>query len=223
MENEIIPSLKETIFRNVSGIASDVSEVAIDAFLENELIKQIPIVGTLTKCGKFALSIRDRQLLKKIFIFTQELNRGSLNEEEIIAYGKRLERDDKKLNQEMEFILIILDKYIENEKSKHFARLYISYIKGNVDWEEMMSFADIINRILICDFKELRMIYNKYSYSENETVNTAAMSRLNSLGLVQYFNGMVVSISRNSISGEDKAIRARISCEGKAFCESVNI
>lgn len=217
MENNLLPSMKDTLFGESVDLGIEYSEIALDALTESEILKDLPIFSTIRSLTKTAISIRDRHLMKKLLVFVKQFNQGLLSEEEIRTYRAELEVDDKKMQRDMEYLLIILDRYIETKKSEMFANIYMAYINKDISWEQLTAFADILEKLLIYDFDELENIYKEYSYGENEYHDCAQLSRLSSLGLVQYFNGVPQTISKNGISGKEKVIRARISSEGKVF------
>lgn len=218
MEDKLLlPSMKDTLFGNGLDFGIEYSEIAIDALTESEILKDLPIFSTIRSLAKMTISIRDRHLMKKLAVFVKQLNQGLLSEDEIQTYRAELESDDKRMQRDMEYLLIMLDRQIETEKSKMFANIYLAYIRKDISWGKLTAFADILEKLLMYDFEELENIYQKYSYGENEYPDCAQLSRLSSLGLVQYFNGVPQIISKNRISGKEKVIRAKISSEGKVL------
>lgn len=213
MKSELISSFNKTLFEQTTDIGIDFLEMALDEVTDNEFVKDIPVVGTIIKLGKAAITINDRRMIKKMLIFVREINNSNLSEEELQTHYEKLEKDPKEAQKELEYIIAILDKQIEYEKSKLHAKLYIAYLKRNIDWARFNCFSDILDRLVLYDLDTLRDIYDKYSYGENEAPDVAQMSRLSSLGLVQFFNGTVVMVGKN------KNIRGRITSEGKVFCE----
>lgn len=213
MDNELLSSFSQTIFENSADIGIDFLEIALDELTENETIKEIPVVGTIVKLGKTAIAINDRRLIKKMLIFIQEVNSGNIPEEKLVEHCEKLKNNPKKKQKELEYVIAILDKQIEYEESKLFAKLYIAYLKQDITWEIFNCFSDLLDRLVLYDLDVLLEIYNIYSYDEKDDPDVAQMSRLNSLGLVQYFNGTVVMI------GNNKNIKGRISCTGKLFCK----
>jgi hypothetical protein len=54
--------------RELHEIDQDIAKVTYDNFLTEVLIKDIPIVNTIVRLGKFAITVRDYLLLRKIFV-----------------------------------------------------------------------------------------------------------------------------------------------------------
>lgn len=59
-------------------------------------------------------------------------------------------------NKELEYILVIIEKFIEEEQAENLAQLYLSYLKGEILWSEFVSYSIIIDRLLPGDLFKLR-------------------------------------------------------------------
>lgn len=46
---ELVPSLKKSLFEPTLIVSSDLIELGIDQFLDNEIIKDVPIVGVFVQ------------------------------------------------------------------------------------------------------------------------------------------------------------------------------
>lgn len=66
MSPQIIETIKDP---NFIEIISNTSEVVFDAFLEDGIIKDIPLIGTLYKGINLVSSIQDRLFTKKLYFF----------------------------------------------------------------------------------------------------------------------------------------------------------
>ena len=216
MNNELIPSFKKSLFDTTIDIGVDLLELPIDLLTENEIIKDIPIVGTIVKLGKATTIIRDRHLIKKLVKFIESINNGDIESEKLERHKQILESDNKKLNEELENIIIIIDRQLEIDKTKILGELYKSYVCGNIDWEDFKSFSDVLERLFLIDIHQFKKIYENEFIGEKDSFYPISMSRLGSLGLVNYFSGMIVS---TKISDEDKKIKGSITEYGRVFYE----
>lgn len=214
MNNELIPSLKKSLFDSTIDIGADLVELPIDLITENEIIKNIPIVGTIVKLGKATSTIRDRHLIKKLVKFIESINNGDIKPENLEKHKEILESNTKKLNEELENIIIIIDRQLEIDKTKILGELYKSYISCVINWEDFKNFSDVLERIFLFDIQQLKEIYEKEAIGEEDSYHSISMSRLHALGLVEYFSGITVV---NEIS--NKAIKGEITEHGKIFYE----
>lgn len=117
---ELVPSLKKSLFEPTLNVSSDLGELGIDQLLDNEVIKDVPIVGVFVKVSKAVVAIRDRYLLKKLIIFIMSINDGSISQVKIDDHRRRLENEPKKLYKELESIMIIVDRQLDIEKTMIF-------------------------------------------------------------------------------------------------------
>ena len=79
--NEIVPEFSDSLVIDSADILSDYLELGIDSVLENDNLKEIPIVKTFISVGRIARNIGERNLLKNLVIFINELNSGSIDKE----------------------------------------------------------------------------------------------------------------------------------------------
>ena len=81
--NEIVPEFNDSLVIDSSDIVGDYLELGIDSILENDSLKEIPIIKTFISVGKITKSIRERNLIKNLAIFINELNSGKINKEKL--------------------------------------------------------------------------------------------------------------------------------------------
>jgi hypothetical protein len=62
LSNAFTETIKDT---NLKEIIVDISEILADNLLEDGILKEIPIIGTILKLGKFTLNIKDHLFIKK--------------------------------------------------------------------------------------------------------------------------------------------------------------
>lgn len=211
---ELVPSFKESLFSNTIDAGIDIVEVGIDQIIENDALKEVPIVGTIVKLGKTAIAIRDRHFLKKTFIFIQQINNGSISKKVLDKHKIELELNSNKMKKELEYIIILIDRHIEYKKTVILANFYKCYIDKKIDWRDFKVLAEILDAISLYDIDTLKDINSKKFYKETDKVNKLALMRLSSHGLIDYFNGMTVSNEK-----EFKNIIAKINNIGIVFVE----
>jgi hypothetical protein len=194
----LIPEFKESLFGNFEDTAEDYIELGIDSVLEEGLLKEVPIVKTLFSTFKFAKNIYDRNLLKNLVIFIKELNSGSLDSDKKDKYKEKLDSNQKFAEKELGRVLIILNNYIDNEKTVFLARLFRAYIIQQINWEEFCEYSEVINRLFIQDVKILIEIASANFKDTSNREDLFRIERLNSLGIIAL---SMKAISVSSLSG----------------------
>jgi hypothetical protein len=157
----------------------DLVEVGLDAVMDDGILKDIPILSTVVGLYRIGHTIRERHEIKQLALFVAELNRGCTDESKRKQLLEKLNSDTRKSKQEIEYILVVLDNYLEYEKSQMLAKLYIAYLEGTITWAEFAEYASMVKQLIPGDLKllEERHMVRKQS-------QCAELLRLLSLGLM---------------------------------------
>lgn len=182
--NEIIPEFNDSLIINSTDIIGDYLELGVDSILENEILKEIPIFKSLLSVGKISKNIRERNCIKNLVIFINELNSGNIDAEKLRLHQEELKRNSKKAEKELGRVLIILDQTIDNIKASILGKLYKTYINQVIDWDMFIEFSEITNRLYINDLKILALIHNGNMNDTSNRTDLYRVERLNSLGVI---------------------------------------
>ncbi len=182
--NEIVPEFNDSLVIDSSDIISDYLELGIDSILDNDSLKEIPIIKTFIGVGKITKSIRERNLMKNLVIFINELNSGNIDKEKLKKHKEELNQNPKKAEKELGRILIILEQTIDNLKSSILGKLYKAYINQEIDWDLFVEFSEITNRLYINDLSILSLIFKNQLSDTSNRSDLYRIERLNSLGVV---------------------------------------
>lgn len=181
MRNENLPSaLCASITDEVGNAVTGILEVGLDSIFEDDLLKEVPLLSTVTSIYKIGHSIKERNYIKKLAEFIQALNDGVVDETQAQVFRDRILHDPKKAEKELEYILILVDRYISNGKSTIIAKLYLSYLDHKLNWEEFSMYAEMTDQLFIHDLNFLRKEGNQVI----PEVSSDAALRLTSMGLL---------------------------------------
>ena len=183
--NEIVPEFNDSLVIDFSDIVGDYLELGIDSILENDNLKEIPIIKTFISVRKITKSIREGNLIKNLAIFINELNSGKINKEKLSRHREELRKNPKKAEKELGRILIILEQTIDNIKSSILGKLYKSYINQEIDWDIFIEFSEITNRLFVFDINILKVMWSQAhnTYIEQKDDNFR-IERMYSLGII---------------------------------------
>ena len=170
------------------------AEIGLDAIMEDGILKDIPIVSTAIAIYKIGNSIKERHNLKKLVVFLNELNNGITDEQKRKDYQQKFQSNEKFRNQEIEYLLVLIDRYINYDKPQMLAKLYLAYLDGTIIWEELTMYAEVIDRFLLLDCKFLTSESEVYTTYRN--IGVEPILRLVALGLM-------VEESSNSLWTDD--------------------
>lgn len=140
-------ALEETIKdANLHRIGTDLSELVLDRLLDDGLVKDIPIVGTIFSAGKAIVGIKDRLFLKKVIYFISELSEISQSKRKEMIERINTSGDYKlKVGEKL---LFIIERCEDHEKAAIIAKMFAAFIKEQITYEEFLRAASIIDRVM---------------------------------------------------------------------------
>ena len=211
---KLVPLFSESLFESVEDIGIDVLELGVDSILEDGILREIPIVGTVAKVGKIFISVRDRNLLKQLVIFIKEFNSGLIDEEKLKKYKQELKDNPQKAEKELGRILIILDRVIDANKTQILARFFYAYVYGNLTWSEFCEFCDITERLFLSDLNLITKLYKGNELGPDEDL-AYKQDRLISLGLLVNDSRTLIGL----LAGvEEDKIKSDFTSLGLKYC-----
>ena len=178
-EQSLALSFCNSLTEEVSGIAGEYAELGLDALVEDGLFKDIPIVSTAVAVYRIGKSIREKHHIAKLISFLNEINNGIADEEKREEYREKFTSNENFRNQELEYILILTDRYVGFDKPQMLAKLYLSYLDGKIKWEEFTQYAEVLDRLLPGD---IYLGKDGFKYARNKS---DSQQRLAALGLLQ--------------------------------------
>lgn len=153
-------SFSDSLPEDISGMVGEFVEIGIDSAMDDGLLKDIPFVSTAISIYNIGKSIRERHHIAKLKMFVDEFNQGILDDSQREEYREKFRKNERFRNQELQYILLILDRYIEPSKSQMLAKMYLAYLDGRIDWDEFRKYSEIIDRLLPGDCEELTKAIN---------------------------------------------------------------
>ncbi|MBR3084089.1 MAG: hypothetical protein IKH03_05915 [Oscillospiraceae bacterium] len=153
MDNTLSESFKESLDESAVSIVAGLAEAGIDSILDEGLLNKVPIVSTVFSLYKFGNGIRERYNLIKISRFLNEINSQIVDEEKRNSYIKIISDEPKKRSKEIEYLLILIDRYLEKEKPEMLAKLYLAYLRGELSWNTFSQYSVIIGEFLPGDYQ----------------------------------------------------------------------
>ena len=166
MSPQIIETIKDP---NFIEIISNTSEVVFDAFLEDGIIKDIPLIGTLYKGINLVSSIQDRLFTRKLYFFLKQL--------ENTDYQKRcqtinqIENDQSFKSKIGHKILFIIDKCEDDEKAELMGFLFKEFLEEKFTYEDFLKLSTLLNTLSITDISLIFTNRNLINYFLKDNPN----------------------------------------------------
>ena len=121
---------RPTICSDSLELISNIAEVGLDEILQNEFLKDIPVISSLVSIYKIGNNIHNAHLLKKYACFLDEFNRDSFENGSWNKYKQYFEESNRK--RDIEYLLILLERYIEEDKARRLAKIYEAYLDKEI-------------------------------------------------------------------------------------------
>jgi len=128
-------------------------EALIDAAIDNEFLKAIPVVGTAAKLVKAAGDIRDRFFAAGLARFLQALNETTPEAREKIRQKAAASPDEAR--EIGETVLLVVEKITALDKAQILAYVFIAYTQGHIGPTDFLRLCDAIDQTFVYDLKEL--------------------------------------------------------------------
>ena len=111
-----------------------------------------------------------------------KLTKGIADEEKRAKYRQKFISNETFRNQELEYILLLTDRYISFDKPQMLAKLYLSYLDDEIIWQEFTMYAEVVDRFLMLDCNTLTGDAEKIIVPRN--IGGESVLRLVALGLM---------------------------------------
>ena len=153
--NDLVDAMNST---DMQDLVKEYVEFGVDAALEDGILKDVPLVGTIITLAKVGISIRDRMLIKKILKFFEQLD--SLSVEERSEMINRLETDKAFGRKVGEHLIEILDRIEIQMKPEMVAIVFKAYAKGEIDARTLNRLNMAIERIPSYEISRVREFFD---------------------------------------------------------------
>ena len=154
-DNKIEKAIEEGLKAPAFDLAQDYAELGLDAFMDNDAIKEIPIVKTVVGLVKGGIAVREIFLAKKLLTFLKEFHSGKLRPEKRITFLQKFHADKKYRESVVEQIMILNDRFVSIEKSKVLSNLFQAHLNDKFDWEGFCELSECLDNLHTRAFKIL--------------------------------------------------------------------
>lgn len=175
ISNSFEQTLKDSDLQNVTV---DLAESFSDTLLNDGLLKDIPIIGTIVGLTKTAISLNDRLLIKKLIYFISEIN--DIDKEKREKLISEIDNSETHKIKVGEKLLYIIDKSDDHLTAKYIAVLFRAFLNEKIDYSQFLRCSTIIQRLLIqdleqfidTDVKDIEATYTKWDKGVTDFQNS---------------------------------------------------
>jgi hypothetical protein len=149
LSNSLELTLKDSDLQNVT---IDLAETFSDALLNDGILKDIPIIGTIVGLTKAALSLNERLIIKKLIYFISELNDIDIEKRNKLI--SEIDNSEKVQIKVGEKLLYIIDKSEDHITAKYIAVIFKSFLNEEISYSEFLRCSTIVQKMFIQDFEQ---------------------------------------------------------------------
>lgn len=151
LEN-IDASFSETIRNSdLKEVTLDFAENFMDSFLEEGVVKDLPIIGALVGIGKIAINFKDKLFLKKIIYFLSGINHISVEKRrKMIDEINETEKQKIKVGEKLVYIL---DKCDDHITAKYISQFFSALLENKISYQDFLKGSRIIQNIFLSDLE----------------------------------------------------------------------
>lgn len=181
--NYLVESFGNSISADIAEFAGEAIEFTLDACVGKDgILKDIPFVGAAIKFCNITSKVQEKHSFYKLKTFIREINSGAVSPEKLEKRKEKFLSKAKFRQQELEYILILIDRYISVDKPQMLAKLYLAYLDGDIIWEEFTMYAEVVDRFLLLDKNTLTSESETFIVLRN--IGGESILRLVALGLM---------------------------------------
>jgi len=147
MNNNITQIISNEITEKTLDLSVDFTEIALDRFISNNILSEIPIIKSVLSFYNIGNSIINRHNSKKILCFFQEFNSKKIDDIKFNEFKHKIITDQKYQSQVIETIILLNERFLQVEKSKILANIIIAHIEGNLSWDELTDITIVLDFI----------------------------------------------------------------------------
>ncbi len=143
------------------GLSEAVLDSTLEAIVDNDLLKEIPVIGTLVGLTRGVIVYQDRRYMNKILAYLSETSKAS--QEDRKKYEQKLENNPEESKRAGEIIMDIIDKVTSAEKSIMLGKVFLAYMhEDEMTLQQLIYLSEIIERAYLQDLISLQEsdIYN---------------------------------------------------------------
>lgn len=199
VEDDLVKEFENILKDDITKFVPNTMELAKDLCKDNELLEEMPFVGHAFKLLGVGSKIRDYHCLEKLHAFIVAINCDSCFKGKREKYREKFVENESFRKRELSYLLILIDRYVGVEKPQMLARIYLAYLDGNINWTELMKYAEIVDRFLPGD-REFLLQEKRLYYTVSFPISDAFL-RLAALGIYEeYMIDMKVPTTLGSIT-----------------------
>jgi hypothetical protein len=161
----------------------DIAEAALDQFLVDGLLKDVPVLGSIVRAARLSIDINNYLFLRKLARFLLRL--GEVPEATRKSFVGELHGDPGRRREVGERLMLILNRLDDISKADLLGRLFKAYVMGRLSYELFSRASTALDRASVYSLRSLE----RYYAASSTPLSEEELQDLSNAGLVTVYFG----------------------------------
>jgi hypothetical protein len=166
----------------LTEVGKDIAEAALDSLLDDGILKDLPIIGTIVSVFNGVMDIRDRIFMAKIARFLFRLSDVSIKQRRL--FEKRTNTNPKLKRKVGVMLALLLDRLDDIEKPDFVAWCFGAYLNETITFDVFRRMSSAIDIAFVEDLKAICKEDINHTIGEDD-----CLSNMSRTGFVEFRAG----------------------------------
>ena len=127
-ENLYTSDMNKELKNEFGNLTTIIGDTCVSDCIDKIMGIQIPIISTVSTIYKMGHSLTSAFNLKKMVVFINNCN-NSTSDDERNKYLKDYEQNKRKYDEQVSYLIMILEKYTNLRKAKFLSKIYLAFLR----------------------------------------------------------------------------------------------
>lgn len=156
-------------------ILKTIADSPIPSLIEKSCFDSVPVLSLIVLTYRIGKTISETFKLRKLARFLLSFQNG-IEDVKRQKFKDRMQDDKVFAQKQLDYLLIILERYLQEEKADVLSKLFLAYLDEKITWDKFSSYSVSLDFLMIEDIKLLgRFRISTYSHGSE---NSSSIARL---------------------------------------------
>lgn len=186
-EQNALDQLGQTLLDVNTDAAIDLAELAVDGLINDEVIKDIPIIRGVYGSLKSVKAIAEYYSRIKLYKFVMSAQSTDYDEKKWSSFRDKMNSNKSFFQKMLAEIIVFSDKQLDDKKNAVLGRIFAAFVNNKISYPDFQKMMGTLNVFLLSDEPTLESVYNSPQKESNANVSSS-LQRLFLLGLVNHYS-----------------------------------
>jgi hypothetical protein len=145
--NSVSKQLFDEVLNPTLDLSVDYSEIYLDDLIDNEALREIPIIKSVVGVVKGGISINQFWFAKKLLTFIREFNQRTIEPEKLEKFKSNLQTDPKFGKKVAERLMVFIDRNIEITQTIIISNLFAAYVDEKMSYDQFKNIVTTLDKL----------------------------------------------------------------------------